>query len=373
MLYCNFVKPPVTTPAPTHTYPFYNVSWLLPYMQVKNASSKYIWVEIFNKTIKTEKNSKLLRILKALEKLLQERYYKAFRTIELSKYVDIEPKRISEYLLRLYKKGVLTRTYKRLVFNDSTNLEYVWGLSFEDIVLYVFDKLREEGKGDLIRLYKKVLEKGVLSSIEAKEQTRNISTFEYIFYKALKLINIRNGKYCKYYVSPLISEKRVKELIEVKDKLTEMYIINRHKDGKNFENFVREFLYDIKDIFSYKISEIKEQVFYRIGEKHRKFDFVVKLKPYLLNVEIKGLPTLDLVIEVKDTPTGEATLSKHLLECMKIFGYCFIPLVITSEPRKSAFTFVSKYKIGFLTDSELKKMQFILKEQDGREGKDRSK
>ena len=339
-----------------HTDNHYYNETILSMVHVIRKSGKYIWFNFFNRTVKTTRGSLVTRYIDALEKFIQQRDIKAFRTIEFSEFANLDTTKASRLLNTLSFQQVLVKTKKRLLFRESTNLEHVWGLTYEDLVQYVINQLAKE-RPEIIEDFNKLQEEKVLTSLDI----RHPYTFRTYFATALGAINIKKTKHIDiYYIG---DESELRHLIELKESEAVKRIKRKVKQGYNFEKDVEDFFRENQDILTFKCVKISRHARYPIGDdRSRVFDLVLYFRLFLGDEEIKGIPTLIIPIEIKKTDTGQAILLKHLVECQKIFSHNFIPLVITTKPVRSAFDTISLYRLGLLTESDIKKLRRLLNE-----------
>lgn len=327
-------------------------------MRILRESSKYIWFQFFGKIIKTTKGSLVFKYIDKLEEFLNQRKIKAFTSIEFCQFSGIDTLNASKMLNTLAAQQVIEKTKKRVLFRDSTNLENVWGLTKEDIFNYIVERLGKERK-EILEDLEKLRKEKVLTSLDLKYPQQ----LRLYFAEAIDVIGvIRTKNFDIFYYGDF---EKLQDLIRVRKSEAQKKVIAKVKEGISFERRVEEFFKKYQHKLHFKCINIRRYVRYSLSEdKERIFDLVLYFKLYIGDKEVPGVPTLIIPIEIKKTETGQAILLKHLIECYKIFSHNFIPLVVTSNPVRSAFDTVSLYKIALLTDSDLKKLEEGCDEED---------
>lgn len=332
---------------------FNNVQRLSIYImvQVIRESKRYVWFKFFDKIVKTTKGSLVSKHISKLEKFLENRDIKAFTSYEFSKFSGLDTLYISKFLNVLVAQQVLEKTRKRVLFRDSTNLENVWGLTKEDILNYIIDRLRRERK-EIVEDFERLREEKVLTSLDV----RHPQQLRIYFARAVDAIGvIRTQNFDIFYYGDY---QELENLIRIKESEAMRKVITKVKRGISFERKVEEFFRNHQHELHFRCVEIKRYSRHDLGDdKTRVFDLVLYFRLYVGSKEVPGFPTLVVPVEIKKTETGQAILLKHLIECLKIFSHNFVPLVVTSKPVRSAFDTLSLYKIALLTDSDLKSIE----------------
>ncbi|WP_456478667.1 hypothetical protein [Geoglobus ahangari] len=300
--------------------------------------------------MKTTKGSLVSKHIDQLEKFLEGRDIKAFTSYEFSLFSGLDTLQISKFLNVLVSQQVIEKTRKRVLFRDSTNLENVWGLTKDDILDYIIDRLSRERK-EIIEDFEKLKEEKVLTSLDV----RNPHQLRLYFAEAIEVIGVvRTQNFDIFYYGDY---EELKGLIRIKESEALKKVIAKVKQGISFERKVEEFFRNHQHELHFRCIDVKRYVRYSLGDKERVFDLVLFFKLYINNREVPGFPTLVVPVEIKKTATGQAVLLKHLVECLKIFSHNFIPLVVSSNPVRSAFETLSVFKIALLTDSDIKKLE----------------
>ncbi len=319
-------------------------------VQVIRESHRYIWLDFFGKTVKTTKGSLVSKHIDQLEKFLESRDIKAFTSYEFSIFSELDTLQISKFLNVLVSQQVIEKTKKRVLFRDSTNLENVWGLTKDDILNYIINRLTRERK-DIIEDFEKLKKEKVLTSLDV----RNPFQLRLYFAEAINVIRVvRTQNFDIFYYGEY---EELKGLIRIKESEALKKVIAKVKQGISFERKVEKFFRNHQHELHFRCIDVKRYARYSLGGKERVFDLILTFKLYINNKEVPGFPTLVIPVEIKKTATGQAVLLKHLVECLKIFSHNFIPLVVSSNPVRSAFETLSIFKIALLTDSDIKKLE----------------
>ncbi|WP_456478701.1 hypothetical protein [Geoglobus ahangari] len=319
-------------------------------VSVLRESGSYIWLKFYGRTIKTTKNSIVHRLLPKLEEFLNTLEVKAFTTTEFREFCNVEDVEAFKLFSQLKKQRAIFTTKKRVMFRTSTNLEHVWGLTQEDILKYVLNRLQEE-RPDLVEDFHRLQEERVLSSLEIY----NPQQFRIYFVNALGIVNVvSHTNYDIFYIG---SKESLKELIRVKEHETNYLIHQKVKKGLAFERYVEGFFRRHMHDLTFKCVKISRYERRELRDRTRVFDLVLYFRAYVGDKEIKGFPTLIVPIEIKRTDTGQAILLKHLIECKEVFSHNFLPVVVTNSPRRSAFDTCSMYHIGLLLEKDLEKLE----------------
>jgi hypothetical protein len=320
-------------------------------VQVIRESQHYIWLKFFNRTVKTTKGSIISNYIEKLEEFLENREIKAFTSYEFSQFSGLDTTYTSKFLNVMVSQQVLEKTKKRLLFRDSTNLENVWGLTKDDILNYIIDRLCRERK-EIVEDFERLKEEKVLTSLDVKHPQQ----LRIYFAQAVDAIGvIRTQNFDIFYYGDY---QELEDLIRIKESEAMRKVITKVKRGISFERKVEEFFRNHQHELHFRCVDIKRYSRHDLGDdKTRVFDLVLYFRLYVGSREVPGFPTLVVPVEIKKTETGQAVLLKHLIECLKIFSHNFVPLVVTSKPVRSAFDTLSLYKIALLTDSDLKSLE----------------
>lgn len=323
-------------------------------VEIIRESRSFIWLKFFGKTVKTTKGSLLSKYIDKLEEFLRNKDIKAFTSVEFIEFAqdsNLDTLKTSRLLGILVSQQVMVKTRKRLLFRESTNLENVWGLTKNDILNYIIDRLNKERK-EIVEDFEKLREEKVLTSLDVK----NPHQLRLYFAEAIDAINIiRTKNFDIFYYG---KREELEDLIKIKKSEALKRVLTKVRRGHSFERQVEEFFKKHQHDLHFRCVEVKRYSRHSLGDdKTRVFDLVLYFKLYLGSQEVPGFPTLIIPVEIKRQETGQAVLLKHLIECLKIFSHNFIPLVVTSKPVRSAFDTISLYRIAMLTDSDLKKLE----------------